>query len=213
MNIQSWFPFGWTGSISLQSKGLSSIFSPTVKKHQFFCLQPSLGFPGGTSGKESTCQCRKHKRCGWIPGSERSLGVGNGNPLQYSCLEHSMDRGAWQATVHWVAKSQTQVSIHTQPSLWSNSHIHTWLVEKNIALTIWTFVSKAMSLLFNMLSRFVIAFLPRSKRLLISWLQSLSTVILETKKIKSVTVSIFPHLFAMNWWDQMPWSSFWNVEF
>ena len=60
---------------------------------------------------------------------------------------------------------------------------------KTIALTRWTFVSKVMSLLFNMLSRVVIAFLPRSKGLLISWLQSLSTVILEPKKIKSVTVS------------------------
>ena len=60
-------------------------------------------------------------------------------------------------------------------------------IGKTIALTIWTFVSKVMSLLFNMLSRFVIAFLPRSKHLLISWLQSLSAVILETKKIKSVT--------------------------
>ena len=68
---------------------------------------------------------------------------------------------------------------------------------KTIALTIWTFVSKVMSLLSNTLSRFVIAFLPRSKHLLILWLQSLSTVILEPKKIKSVTVSIFPHLFAM----------------
>ena len=61
---------------------------------------------------------------------------------------------------------------------------------KAIALTRWTFVGKAMSLLFNMLSRFVIAFLPRSKHLLISWLQSPSAVILEPKKIKSVTVSI-----------------------
>ena len=61
---------------------------------------------------------------------------------------------------------------------------------KNIALTIWTFVGKANSLLFNMLSRFVIAFLPRSKHLLISWLQSPSAVILEPKKRRSVTVSI-----------------------
>ena len=60
---------------------------------------------------------------------------------------------------------------------------------KTIALTGWTFVDKLMSLLFNMLSRLVIAFLPRSKRLLISWLQSPSVVILEPKKIKSVTVS------------------------
>ena len=61
---------------------------------------------------------------------------------------------------------------------------------KTIALTIWTFVGKVMSLHFNMLSMFVIAFLPRSKRLLISWLQLPSAVILEPKKIKSVTVSI-----------------------
>ena len=61
---------------------------------------------------------------------------------------------------------------------------------KTIALTGWTFAGKIMSLLFNMLSRFVIDFLPRSKRLLISWLQSPSAVILEPKKIQSVTVSI-----------------------
>ena len=66
---------------------------------------------------------------------------------------------------------------------------------KTIALTRWTFVSKVMSLLFNMLSRFVIAFLPRSKCLWISWLQSPSAVILEPKKIKSITVSIY-----------LPWS-------
>ena len=62
---------------------------------------------------------------------------------------------------------------------------------KTIAFTIQTFVSKVMSLLFNMLSVFVIAFLPRSKRLLISWLQSLSMVILEPPKIKSVTAFTF----------------------
>ena len=61
---------------------------------------------------------------------------------------------------------------------------------KTISLTRWTFVGKVMSLLFNMLSRLVITFLPRSKCLLISWLQSPSAVILESKKIKSVTVSI-----------------------
>ena len=61
---------------------------------------------------------------------------------------------------------------------------------KSIALTRWTFVCKIMSLLFNTMSRFVIAFLPRSKRLLISWLQSPPAVILELEKIKAVTVSI-----------------------
>ena len=69
---------------------------------------------------------------------------------------------------------------------------------KKIALTIWTFVGKVMSLLFiiNLLPTFVIAFLPRSKHLLISWLQSLSTVILELRKIKSVCFHFFPFYFS-----------------
>ena len=77
---------------------------------------------------------------------------------------------------------------------------------KTIAWTRWTFVGKVMSLLFNMLSRLVIAFIPRRNHLLISWLQSPSAVILEPPKVKSVTVSIVSHLFAMRWWDRMPWS-------
>ena len=74
---------------------------------------------------------------------------------------------------------------------------HTYMTTgKTIALTRQTFVDKVMSLLFNMLSRLVITFLSRSKRLLISWLQSPSAVILEPKKIKSVTVSIVsPSIF------------------
>ena len=71
----------------------------------------------------------------------------------------------------------------TQPSLWSNSHPY-MTTGKTTALTRWTFVGKVMSLLFNMLSRLIIAFLPKRRRLLISWLQSPSAVILEPKKIK-----------------------------
>ena len=96
--------------------------------------------------------------------------------------------------------SSTRIRKHqfftSQPSLWSNSYIHTWLLGKTIALTIWTFVGKVKSLLFNSLSRFVIAFLLRSNCLLILWLQSLSTVILEPKKSLSL-FPLFPHLFAM----------------
>ena len=70
--------------------------------------------------------------------------------------------------------------------------LHPYMITgKTIALTRWTFVGKVKSLLFNTLSRLVITFLPRSKRLLISWLQSLSAVILETKKIISVPLSTF----------------------
>ena len=116
MNIQDWFPLGLISLISLQSKGLSRIFSNiTVQKHQFFSAQllfiVQLSHPYMTTGK-------------------------------------------------------------------------------TIALTRWTFVSKVIRLLFNMLSRLVIAFLPRNKHLLISWLQSPSAVILEPPKIKFVTVSI-----------------------
>ena len=109
MNIQDWFLLGLTGWISLQSKGLSRVFSnTTVQKHQFSTVQ--ISFPYMTTGE-------------------------------------------------------------------------------TIALTRWTFVGKVMSLLFNMLPRLVIAFLPRSKHLLISWLQSPSAVILEPPTIKSDTVS------------------------
>ena len=105
INTQDWSPLGWTGWISLQSKGLSRVFSnTTVQTHQIF---------------------------------------------------------------------------DTQLSLWSNSYIHTWLLETPLALTRWTFLDKGMSLLFNIVSRLVIVFLPRSKCLLISWLQSPSSVILE----------------------------------
>ena len=72
--------------------------------------------------------------------------------------------------------------------------LHTYTTTgKTIALTIWTSVGKVMSPIFNMLSRFVIGFLPRSKHLVISWQDSLSTVILEPKSIKSATVSYTTH--------------------
>ena len=64
-------------------------------------LAVSMGFPGGTSGEESTCLCKRF----WIPGSGRSLGVGHGNSLWYSCLGNCVDRGAWQATIYEVSQS------------------------------------------------------------------------------------------------------------
>ena len=66
-----------------------------------------MDFPGGSDGKESACSAGNPSS---IPGSGRSHGEGNGNPLQFSCLENSRDRGAWQATVHDITKSQTQPS-------------------------------------------------------------------------------------------------------
>ena len=109
--------------------------------------------------------------------------------------------------------SSTTIQKHqffsVQPSLWSNSQIHTRILEKTIALTLWTFVSKVMSLLLNTQSRFVTAFLSRSKCLLISWLQLWSAVILEPKKIKSVTTSTFlisiSHRLLMASWIIFPY--------
>ena len=66
-----------------------------------------IGFPGSSDGKESACSAEDP---GSIPGYGRSPGEGNGNPLQYSCLENSMDRGAWWAIAHGVAKSPAQLS-------------------------------------------------------------------------------------------------------
>ena len=118
MNIQDWFPLGWTGWISL------------------------------------------------LQGTHKSL-------LQH----HSLKASVLQCSAFFMVQ-------------FSHPYITTG---KTIALTVQIFVSNGMSLLFNMLSRFVIAFLPRSKCLLISWLQSLSAGILEPKKIKSVTVSSLPY--------------------
>ena len=73
-------------------------------------LSHTVGLPWGCSGEEPACQSRRYRSCGSIPGSGRSLGEGNCNSLQYSCLETSMDRGAWWATVYGLAKSQTWLS-------------------------------------------------------------------------------------------------------
>ena len=122
--------------------------------------------------------------------------------------------------VQGTLKSLLQHHSSKASSLWCSAFFmvqlsHPYMTTgKTIALTTWTFVGKVMSLLLNMLSRLVITFLPRSKCILISWLQSPSVVISEPKKIKSATVLflLFPHLFAMKWWDRCHDLSFLNVE-
>ena len=75
-------------------------------------------FPSDASGKEFICQGRRHKRQEFDPpGSGPSPGVGNGNPLQYSCLENPTDRGTWWARVHGVTESQTRLSIYIYVTL------------------------------------------------------------------------------------------------
>ena len=69
-----------------------------------------MGLPGGASGKETACQCRRCKQQGFDPWVRKiPWRGGNGNPFQYTCLQNSMDRGAWQAIVHRVAKSQKRL--------------------------------------------------------------------------------------------------------
>ena len=85
--------------------GLNNIYSC------FICISVELlGFPGGSEVKASACNAGD---LGSIPGSGRSPGEGNGNPLQYSCLENPMGGGAWWVTVHGVAKSRTRLNDFT----------------------------------------------------------------------------------------------------
>ena len=127
-----------------------------------------------------------------------SISPSNEHPGLVSFRMDWLDLLAVQGTL----KSLLQHCSSKASSLWCSAFftvqlLHPYMTTgKTIALTRWTFVSKVMSLLLNMLSRLVITFLPRSKRLLISWLQSPSAVILEPPRIKSAAVSTFPHLFA-----------------
>ena len=105
------------------------------------------------------------------------------------------------STLQFKSVISSALSFLHGPTL-TSTHDH-W---KNIALTRRNFVGKVMFLLFNMLSRLVIAFLPRSKCLLISWRQSPSALILEPKKIISVMVSIVPSSICHEWWDWIPWA-------
>ena len=90
-------------------------------------------FPGSLVGKEFTGDAGDP---GSIPGSGRSPGGGNGNPLQYSCLENPMDRAAWRATVHSIIKSQTRLSGYTTPTEKMNKQATDW--EKDTCQTcIW----------------------------------------------------------------------------
>ena len=105
---------------------------------------------------------------------------------------------------NWVFSSTTiwkHQFFSAQPSLWSSFHICTWLLGKTIALTTWTFIGKVTSLLFSMLSRFVIAFLPKSKHLLISQLQSPSTVIWEGAQENKICHCFHLFLFYLPWSD------------
>ena len=123
-----------------------------------------------------------------------NISLSNEHPGLFSFRMDWLELLAVQGTLKSLLQHHSSKAsiLCTQLSLWSNSHNPYMTTGKTIALTIWTFVDKAVSLLFNMLSRLVITFLPRSKRLLILWLQSPSAVILEPRKIVIHCFHCFP---------------------
>ena len=130
-----WHSCSWTSvlcsfiTVNYTARNLVLILS-----HILDVVSPLKGFPGGTVVKNPSANAGDSRDVGLIPGSGRSPGVGNGNPLQYSCLENSMDRRCWWATVHGVTKSQTRLSRreHTLPSSrLSGSGIWWWQVSKH----------------------------------------------------------------------------------
>ena len=118
-----------------------------------------------------------------------------------------LDLLAVQGTLKSLLQHHTSKASILQCSAFFISNSHPYMTTgKTIASTRRTFVDKVMSLLFNMLSRLVITFLQRSKRILISWLQSPYAVILEPPQNSLTLFPLSPHLIPMRWWDQMPWS-------
>ena len=169
MNIQGWFPVGLTGLISLLFKGLSRVFSSTTFwKYQFFSTQPSLW------SNSHILTCAKSLQ----------LCLTLCDPMD--CSPRGSVHGILQARIlEWVfmtssrgsswPRDLTGISYISCMGRWVLYHYHylgsphpCMTIGKTISLTIWTFVGKVISLLLNMLSRFVIAFLPRSRYFLIS---------------------------------------------
>ena len=184
MNTQDWSPLKWTSWISLQSKGLWRVFSnTTVQKHQFFGAQLYVAF----------LVVQRLKR---LPAMQATWvqSLGREDPLEKEMATHSsilawrtpcteepsglQSMGSQRVGHDWATSLSISAFFIVQLS-------HPYMTTgKTILLTRRTFVGKVMSLLFNMLSRLVITFLPRTKSLLISWLQSPSAVIFGAQKNK-----------------------------
>ena len=95
---------------------------PRKQVSSLFLGRDQTGQPRWLSGKEATCNAGAAEDKGSVPGSGRSPGAGNGNPLQYSCLENPMNRGAWWVTVQRVPKSRIQLNtnvLHTETKVWN----------------------------------------------------------------------------------------------
>ena len=183
----------WVGDVIQPSRPLSFSFQPAfnLSQHQVF-------------SKKSGLWIRKPKY--WS--------------LSFSIRPSNEYTGFISYRIDWFAllafqgtlKSLPQHPISKASIIWCSAFFmvqvsHSYMTtRKNISKTLWTFVCKVMCLLFNMLPRLVIAFLPGNKHLFISWVKSPSSVVSEPKKIKSVIVSIVSPPISMKWWDKMPWS-------
>ena len=193
------FATPWTAAhqASLPITNSSSLFklmfieSMMPCNHLILCcpllLPPSI-FPSITVFSNQSALCIRWPKY-WS--FSFSISPSNEHPGLISFTMDWLDRFAVQGTLKSLLQHHSsKASILWRSALCIVQLSHPYMTTgKTIALTRWTFVGKVMPLLFNMLSRLVITFLPRTKRLLISWLQSPSAVILETKKIKSDTVS------------------------
>ena len=192
------FPMSWLFELDDQSTGASASVLP-MNIQGWFPLGLTDLIPlqsKGLSRVFSSTTVQKHLFFGAQPSF-----IGRWGTMK--------DRETWHDPIHGVAKSHIQLSDLITTAFFMVQLSHPYMTTgKTVTLTIWTFVSKVTSLLSNMLSRFVIAFLPRSKCLLILWLQSPSAVILEPKKIIYVIASTFslsiclevmgPHIDALN---------------
>ena len=176
---------------SQSSPKLMSIESVMPSNHLILCcpllLLPSIFISIMVFSNESALHIRWPKYWSF----SINISPSNEHPGLISFRMDCLDIPAVQGTLKSLLQHHSsKASILWCPAFFIVQLSHPYMTTgKTIALTRWTFVGKVMSLLFNMLSRLVVTFLPRSKRLLMSWLQSPSAVILEPQKIKSDTVS------------------------
>ena len=208
MNVQGWFPLGLTGLISCSPEDTESLLQNHSSKalvfwHLAFCMLPTW-----LSGKESACQYRNHRYDPWIakiPWRRKWQPTPVFLPGKFHGQRSLVGYSPWGNK----ESDMTEHSTHTAFFMVQFSHPY-MTTGKTIALTIWTFVSKVMPLFFNMMSRFVMAFLPRS---IFLWLQSPSAVILEPPKKICYCFHFFP--FYLPWSDGTRCHDlcFLNVEF
>ena len=177
------------------SHPLASPSPPTFNLSQYQGLFQAVG---------SLHQMAKYYIGGLASASVLPMNIQDWFPLGLTWLDLFAVQGTLKSLLRHHS-SKASILQHSAFFIVQLSHPY-MITGKTITSTRQTSVGKVMSLLFNMLSRLVIALLPRSKCLLISWLQSPSAVIWEPPKISISLFPLFPHLFAMKWGDWMPWS-------